>query len=953
MLQNNSKKDINQDFQALIKKIAEMEDKENKVALLNLFKEFSHRIIFVPIKFSVDETRGKILKKPLVKWKNFTSDESKNILEEIIEKYKKKEFGVGIALRIDDLGVIAIDIDEMEIFEKSLYKKRDEILKDLEQDAYLIVKSIKRGIHVYLNFTLAKRLRDHLTQGITNNELRNLYGFEIKKQDLLVFPPSTLQYRDKLFECKILYVNPENFKKNEAGSETLKKMYELVDQLKVEKLRKETEKIEEKLKKDRKNFEELKKIIHEIKKRVNFEDLLSKCARSYSNYKMFNCPFHPPDVYPSFAVYKNEYEYATDFHDHKTYDIIAFYQKLHNCNFISALKDLAKIAGIEFPNAEVIKFQKNKIINQPYSIEELFISVVLNLLINENGNKSLIQNALRYLKNLPQDIFQDPELNELRFSILQTIEENKNKDLLYNKIRSKLVERKKINLERFTNLLLLPHFKNISLDPQFLNDLVEELLSNWKKRKLKHFQHLVATSKNLNFEKMQTILNEMIKVRDFSIFLNEQKKMEEELFHNAAEPSDFDIEIRYLYEEFLPRGTLNLWVAPPSHGKSALALILACWLLNHNKVSKVLYFDADNPIAVLKERKIGEILQRYKGRFLYFLIDNSKKFQDLVKKVKYVEDSILIIIDTLRAFAGFKDINKGEVAEEIMSFFKELCRSGEKTIIILHHVNKPPRDSKITYTLIDRVKGATEFVDRADLVYFLKKKKEDIEGIYLTLENIKARIPVRSKINFKVNIEEIKLEEMEEVLNEEEEIFVSNVLNTIDKYLQKEGKYPPKSYLEEALQKKGFKRNQIRKYLKRFDQKFWKQEKDCLFNRIVFKPLSSSKNIVANWQTGELKNDAVLEKGGKSKNCEELKNDGELRNSESSPSYHFEKTGKLASFLSSPVCRSKKTGGSLINSEFASLPASSLKDIPEDLRSYLYDKDCPLTLEQLKAIKEW
>lgn len=350
-------------FQDLIKKIAEMKN-EDKIHLLILFEEFSNQIIFVPVSFSYDEIKNKILKKPLTKWKKLNFKESKEKLKEIIKNYEEGEFNLGIALKLNDIRTTVLDIDNLEIFEKVLKKKIEIILEDLRKDAYLIIKSIKRGFHVYLNSKLAKRI---ISPQVNNDDLRRSYGFEVKDKGLIVFPPSTFQYRNNLFESKFLHIEPKNFKKTEAESETLEKIYELVDKLKIKKIQKETKKIERKLEKNRKKFKNLKDLIHEIKKRVSFRELMPEhFAKSYFNYEIYHCPFHPPDVHPSFAVYRNEYEYGIDFHDNESYDVIAFYQKKEECDFISALKELSKFAGIKFPqrgegeNAEVTEFKKIK-----------------------------------------------------------------------------------------------------------------------------------------------------------------------------------------------------------------------------------------------------------------------------------------------------------------------------------------------------------------------------------------------------------------------------------------------------------------------------------------------------------------------------------------------------------------------------------------------------------------
>ena len=54
-------------------------------------------------------------------------------LEEVIKKYQEGKFKSGIALRIEDLGIIALDIDDTETFERAINKSKEEILEDFKK----------------------------------------------------------------------------------------------------------------------------------------------------------------------------------------------------------------------------------------------------------------------------------------------------------------------------------------------------------------------------------------------------------------------------------------------------------------------------------------------------------------------------------------------------------------------------------------------------------------------------------------------------------------------------------------------------------------------------------------------------------------------------------------------------------------------------------------------------
>lgn len=617
-----------------------------------------------------------------------------------------------------------------------------------------------------------------------------------------------------------------------------------------------------------------------------------------------------------------------------------------------------------------------------YTSEEIFIATALNLLMNDSLFTR--QKAYKYLKFLPDDILEDLQLRELRSIILSVAGkgngELSNPDELFKKIVSKIAGSKKLSSARFANLYALPSLAGIPIALPFLHELATELLSKWKERKRKYIQQVIASSKNLSDEQLQAFINELVEIENFSPFPDAQEELEEDkLLSMASKPEDFNIDFLYLYDDFLPQGMINLWVAPAAQGKSALALALSCYLLDQGKIDKVLYFDGDNPLAVLKKRKIDDILERYKDRLFYFQINTAKEFQELVKKTQYIKGKVLIVIDTLRAFVGAQDINKGEVAEKVMAFFRELTRSGKKTVIILHHVNKPPRDATV-YTLMDRVKGATEFRDRADIAYFFTKKNQDEEAVYIALENIKPRIPVKQKINFKVDVENAKLEEVGEILTKEEQEFVSAVVNEINTFSKMKGRYPNKYQLENALRDRGFGRNQIRAWLDKFNNKFWRQTLDELYNQIIFKPILQNGEV-AKWQTGELRNNTGSGKStpntpiNNSSNNSNTKTanwqsrrSGELSNNEDlnivdnvNNNEQYKTSGELRNDETSPVRHpenSKKSSKTPINTNFASSPPSlpddfDIKDIPPEVLKVCGLDPEELTPEQIKTIKEW
>jgi len=551
-----------------------------------------------------------------------------------------------------------------------------------------------------------------------------------------------------------------------------------------------------------------------------------------------------------------------------------------------------------------------------YTREELFMSVALNLLFT--GGLYSRQKTAKYLKNMPSDVWEDSRIKFLHRILLDIIG-NCNGELLDQQA---LIDKtlttvaniatetkgKKISFAWFTNLLSIAITAEVLVSVPILHNLAAELVLKWKEKKKKLLKQILTSSKDLSEEELHDLIQEFIKIEQYSPFPEEQESAEADLLLSlAARPEDFNINYEYLYPDFLPEGTINFWVAPPSQGKSALALALACHLLDTNKVEKVFYFDGDNKEGILIKRNVPEIISKYQGKLFYYTprtLKTPKDFQKLVKQTLYIKEKALIIIDTLRAFVGPRDINKGEIAEKIMSFFNQLVTDNKKTIIILHHVNKPPQNGS-PYLLMDRIKGATEFRDRADLVFFITNKKftenwrtgetneenERNEELLLVIENTKQRIPVKNKLFFRINVEKARLSQISTFYTKDEEKFIIAAVRAIYNYEQSAARHINKYKLEKEMQVAGFGRNQTRNWLSKFNGNFWRQSWDGMYNQIIFKLTPKGKALLeeldkkpvidliefedaftrnyernhkksgkpANWQTGEQRNNADSE----------------------------------------------------------------------------------------------
>lgn len=542
--------------------------------------------------------------------------------------------------------------------------------------------------------------------------------------------------------------------------------------------------------------------------------------------------------------------------------------------------------------------------------EEIFLSNALLLLITSEHSYATKKRTYEILKNLPHDAIKESRLREVKNILIEACEKFlHDENRLLEDIFSKAVEKQVADKIAFLMTVVSSPISHLTIT------LANEILANWKKEKKENLKYLLSTFQNLTYEDFEKIAKEIYEIENYSPFPDDQEAYEEEqLLSLASKSEDFSLEFAYLYDDFIPAGTINLWVAPPAQGKSALALAVALSLLDTGRVEKVIYLDGDNPITVLKNRQIDRIIQQYQNKLYYFMIHSSAEFKKIVSKLSAVKGRVLIVVDTLRAFVGPEDINKGEIAENVMTYFRSLTRDGSKTVILLHHVNKPPATQQEP-ELMFRVKGATEFLDRADIAFFFNKKRQTADEIGIELRNIKPRIPVKSQLAFRIFLPAFRLLEVETILAEEEEQFICDVLAFLDEYPKIHAKPANQHVLVNHLVEKGYGRNETRRLLDKFNSKFWIKTYDTLYNQICYKPKTENWK---NWQSGKLAN---LDESRLS----ELWGDNNKTNGEISER-QTGKHGKVANLETTGPCqfatskKQVKNPESLDNSNFASLP---------------------------------
>ncbi len=168
-----------------------------------------------------------------------------------------------------------------------------------------------------------------------------------------------------------------------------------------------------------------------------------------------------------------------------------------------------------------------------------------------------------------------------------------------------------------------------------------------------------------------------------------------------------NVKIEYIQLGFLVKSEITLIAGKSGGGKSLTALAISNMALMNNKVDHVLYFDMDNSISTLKDRKVDTLLNQHKERFQYYTTTHKKNgtgvseqnIWDILSDLEKANgEEVLIVIDSAKNFlSSGADRDKNKDVSALMKKFKRL-RGKKFTIILLHHTNKPQKDiDELTY----------------------------------------------------------------------------------------------------------------------------------------------------------------------------------------------------------------------------------------------------------------
>ena len=225
----------------------------------------------------------------------------------------------------------------------------------------------------------------------------------------------------------------------------------------------------------------------------------------------------------------------------------------------------------------------------------------------------------------------------------------------------------------------------------------------------------------------------------------------------------------WLINDALLKGNITTIVGAPNVG-SAFSFACTNKLFNNNKINKLLYFDADNPISYVKDRILKLINDYGEDKVKYYngLNSSPKEMNEILNMLATIKgggEKVLIVIDSLKFFLN-GSMNEDKVVSPFFDTLKTVRDRFKSTIIVLHHTRKSKDDDgKLTYNGSQSVEASTDnmIMLTKEKIYH-KKSRSDKSGVgfefSLNFENM----------DFSITEEKIEAEEIEDdkidVLNE-------------------------------------------------------------------------------------------------------------------------------------------------------------------------------------------
>ena len=334
--------------------------------------------------------------------------------------------------------------------------------------------------------------------------------------------------------------------------------------------------------------------------------------------------------------------------------------------------------------------------------------------------------------------------------------------------------------------------------------------------KYKEYKDIDENVRSANLHS-KSIKNTMKKLDDLDSLLNKF-----DMDPTKIENTSFE----YLFDNFIIKNEITMFAAPPSSGKSLISVALCNMFLVKNVIKNVIYFDADNGAATIKERNIHLLKQKWGKQFRYFHESSASKSQmfQIIKQLQKTDlTNIFIVFDSIKNFMIGGDRDKNKDVSKVMEILQSLRARGA-TVLFLHHTNKPQRDiQELTYA------GSSAFAEDSGNAYILKKN--DFKNTFI-FKKFKERTGDLKDIAFNYNSNHTLKEVDFSEANETQEI--AEISEIIVEFLETQSQKPSYTQIMQHLQKQGYSRNKSNQALQNGKGRHWQEEKLTQNNKSVY-----------------------------------------------------------------------------------------------------------------------
>ena len=368
-------------------------------------------------------------------------------------------------------------------------------------------------------------------------------------------------------------------------------------------------------------------------------------------------------------------------------------------------------------------------------------------------------------------------------------------------------------------------------------DTITDYLNQLKKYSYERQIKIVATKiKEGDFSKVNELQD--IKEKLENIGNKKDLRQIDEKFEKLISSLDLNInkiknkKIEYLYDQFIVKNDIIMFVARPGVGKSLMALALCNMLLDAGKIERIFYLDGDNSHITIKSRNIEFLKNKFGNKLNYFIELSDSDMHIIIKELKKKDlTDFLIVFDSIKNFI-IGDRNSHKDVTELMNILKELRNNGA-TVIFLHHQNKLSKDFNSAFA------GSSAFMEDISLAYELKKNEDKQTYIFIPL---KDRNNISNYIAFTYNQDntltkvdiDYAMETKEDI--EIRELIVNFIKNQKDKPIYSE-------ILKYIVDSGGYNKDKVNRIIQRGKDKHWRASRVLRENnKLVFELIDSQDN---------------------------------------------------------------------------------------------------------------